>query len=76
VLIDEVLTPDSSRFWDSSKYEVGRSQDSLDKQYLRDWLTESGYKGKEGVSMTQEVVERTRQGYATAYSLLTGQTWA
>jgi phosphoribosylaminoimidazole-succinocarboxamide synthase len=76
VLIDEVLTPDSSRFWDSSKYEVGRSQDSLDKQYLRDWLTKSGLKGKEGVSMTQEVVEKTREGYVAAYNLLTGQTWA
>jgi phosphoribosylaminoimidazole-succinocarboxamide synthase len=75
VLIDEVLTPDSSRFWDSSKYEVGRSQDSLDKQYLRDWLTKNGLKGKNGVAMTSEVVERTRQGYVAAYNLLTGQTW-
>jgi phosphoribosylaminoimidazole-succinocarboxamide synthase len=75
-LIDEVLTPDSSRFWDRSKYEVGRSQDSLDKQPLRDWLTKSGLKGKEDVAMTQEVVERTRQGYLAAYEIITGNTWA
>jgi len=75
VLIDEVLTPDSSRFWDAAKYEVGRSQESLDKQFLRDWLTKEGLKGKEGVSMTDEVVKRTRDGYIEAYERLTGQKW-
>ena len=75
VLIDEVLTPDSSRFWDAAKYEAGRSQESLDKQFLRDWLTKEGLKGKEGVSMTDEVVKRTREGYIEAYERLTGQKW-
>ena len=48
VLIDEVLTPDSSRFWPAAKYELGKGQDSFDKQYLRDWLTSNGLKGKRG----------------------------
>ncbi len=63
VLVDEVLTPDSSRFWPAARYEVGRSQESLDKQFLRDWLTGQGLKGKEGVTMTEEVVRRTAEGY-------------
>lgn len=75
VLIDEVLTPDSSRFWAESKYEVGRSQESLDKQYLRDWLTSNGLQGKNGVAMTEEVVEQTRKGYVEAYERLTGKKW-
>jgi phosphoribosylaminoimidazole-succinocarboxamide synthase len=75
VLVDEVLTPDSSRFWDASKYEVGRSQDSLDKQPLRDWLTKNGLKGKDGVIMPEEVVLRTRSGYVEAYQRLTGKEW-
>lgn len=75
VLVDEVLTPDSSRFWDLSKYEVGRAQESLDKQFLRDWLSANGLKGKDGVAMTQEVVRRTREGYVAAYERLTGRRW-
>lgn len=75
VLVDEVLTPDSSRFWDLSKYEVGRGQESLDKQSLRDWLTANGLKGKEGVKMTEEVVRRTREGYGAAFERLTGERW-
>jgi phosphoribosylamine--glycine ligase len=75
VLIDEVLTPDSSRFWDLSKYKLGRSQASLDKQYLRDWLTENNLKGKEGVSMPKGVVDQTRKGYLEAYERLTGSKW-
>lgn len=66
VLVDEVLTPDSSRFWDAEKYEVGRGQDSLDKQVLRDWLVREGLKGREGVEMPEEVVLRTRKGYEEA----------
>jgi phosphoribosylamine--glycine ligase len=75
VLIDEVLTPDSSRFWDSSKYQPGRSQPSLDKQYLRDWLTENNLKGKKGASMPKDVVDQTRKGYLEAYERLTGSRW-
>ncbi|KAA8915475.1 hypothetical protein TRICI_002396 [Trichomonascus ciferrii] len=76
VLVDEVLTPDSSRFWSAEKYEVGKSQDSYDKQYLRDWLTANNYKGVEGVSMPEEVVQKTREKYIEAYELLTGHKWA
>ncbi|KAF1814847.1 Phosphoribosylaminoimidazole-succinocarboxamide synthase [Eremomyces bilateralis CBS 781.70] len=72
VLVDEVLTPDSSRFWDATKYTVGRPQESLDKQFLRDWLIANGLKGKEGVTMPAEVAERTYQGYMEAYTRLTG----
>jgi len=75
VLVDEVLTPDSSRFWDREKYGVGRGQESLDKQFLRDWLTKEGLKGKEGIDMTDEVVHRTRDGYVKAFEMLTGRKW-
>ena len=75
VLIDEVLTPDSSRFWDSKSYEPGRPQGSLDKQYLRDWLSQNGLKGKEGVAMPPDVVDKTREGYIEAYERLSGTKW-
>ncbi|KAI5357571.1 Putative phosphoribosylaminoimidazole-succinocarboxamide synthase, SAICAR synthetase [Septoria linicola] len=75
VLIDEVLTPDSSRFWPKDKYEVGKGQSSYDKQYLRDWLTNSGLKGKDGVSMPEEVVEETASKYREAYEKITGEKW-
>ncbi|KAK4495315.1 hypothetical protein PRZ48_013646 [Zasmidium cellare] len=75
VLIDEVLTPDSSRFWPKDKYEVGKGQSSYDKQYLRDWLTSSGLKGKEGVKMPEEVVRETAGKYREAYEMLTGEKW-
>ena len=73
VLVDEVLTPDSSRFWDAKRYEVGRGQDSLDKQVLRNWLVKEGLKGVEGVEMPEEVVERTRRGYEEATGRLMGE---
>jgi phosphoribosylaminoimidazole-succinocarboxamide synthase len=72
VLVDEVLTPDSSRFWPADKYEVGRDQDSYDKQYLRNWLTKEGLKGKQGVRMPDEVVEETARKYREAFEKLTG----
>jgi phosphoribosylaminoimidazole-succinocarboxamide synthase len=75
VLIDEVLTPDSSRFWPADKYEVGRDQDSYDKQYLRNWLTKEGLKGKQGVRMPDEVVEGTASKYREAFEKLTGSKW-
>ncbi|KAI0391886.1 SAICAR synthase-like protein [Xylariaceae sp. FL0594] len=74
VLIDEVLTPDSSRFWPASDYGPGRDQKSFDKQYLRDWLTSQGLKGKEGVSMTEDVAAHTSSKYLEAFQRLTGQT--
>jgi phosphoribosylaminoimidazole-succinocarboxamide synthase len=75
VLVDEVLTPDSSRFWNAAKYEVGRPQDSFDKQHLRDWLIMNGLKGEQGVEIPAEVVERTRVEYVDAYERLTGKKW-
>lgn len=75
VLVDEVLTPDSSRFWPKDKYEVGREQDSFDKQYLRDWLTKEGLKGKQGVRMPESVVQGTVEKYREAYEKLTGKKW-
>lgn len=74
VLIDEVLTPDSSRFWPAETYAVARSQDSFDKQYLRDWLTSNGLKGQEGVSMPEEVVSGTQAKYEEAFEMLTGKS--
>lgn len=73
ILVDEVLTPDSSRFWLQSNYAIGRSQDSFDKQYLRDWLTESGLKGKEGVEMPEKVALETRAKYVEAYERITAK---
>ncbi|KAK1758610.1 putative phosphoribosylaminoimidazole-succinocarboxamide synthase [Echria macrotheca] len=74
VLIDEVLTPDSSRFWPADTYEVGRDQDSFDKQFLRNWLTENGLKYKEGVEMPAEVADATSARYQDAFQRLTGKT--
>ncbi|KAF9779279.1 phosphoribosylaminoimidazole-succinocarboxamide synthase [Thelephora terrestris] len=78
ILIDEVLTPDSSRYWPVEQYEAGRPQPSFDKQYLRDWLTSSGFKkGQEdgldgnGWEMTPAVVEGTKERYEEAWKLLT-----
>ena len=73
VLVDEVLTPDSSRFWPKDKYEIGRDQESYDKQYLRNWLTKEGLKGKDGVAMPDDIVENTSKKYAEAFELLTGK---
>lgn len=75
VLVDEVLTPDSSRFWPKDKYEVGRDQESFDKQFLRNWLTREGLKGQEGVSMPEDVVDETRSKYVEAFEKLTGKNW-
>lgn len=78
VLGDEILTPDSSRFWDESEYVPGRPQPSLDKQYIRDWLT-SDESGWDRVSQPPElpahVVEKTKERYVRAYERLTGRTW-
>ena len=76
VLADEVLTPDSSRFWDLEKYEVGRGQESFDKQYLRDWLQANGYRDHAPEKLPQEVVDNTRSKYFEAYERLTGKKLA
>jgi phosphoribosylaminoimidazole-succinocarboxamide synthase len=77
ILIDEALTPDSSRYWPLEGYAPGRSQPSFDKQYLRDWLTSQGFqKGLEGGPdgqgwvMTKEVVQGTRERYLNARDTL------
>lgn len=72
-LIDEALTPDSSRFWESAVYHPGQSQPSYDKQYLRDWLEASGWnKEPPAPALPSEVVERTAQKYREAYTRITG----
>ncbi|CAF9928550.1 MAG: hypothetical protein GOMPHAMPRED_005163 [Gomphillus americanus] len=75
VLVDEVLTPDSSRFWDKVRYAVGKAQESFDKQFLRDWLSEKKLRGKEGVEMPPDVIENTWRRYMDAYERLTGKVW-
>ncbi|CBF76889.1 hypothetical protein AN4739.2 [Aspergillus nidulans FGSC A4] len=72
VLADEVLTPDSSRFWPKDSYEVGRGQQSFDKQFLRDWLVKEGLKGKSGVRMTDEIAQKTSEKYREAWERITG----
>jgi phosphoribosylaminoimidazole-succinocarboxamide synthase len=73
-LIDEILTPDSSRFWDSERYEPGTEPASYDKQFVRDWLSESGWNGEPpGPSLPESVVAGTRARYEDAYRRLTGQ---
>jgi phosphoribosylaminoimidazole-succinocarboxamide synthase len=72
-LIDELLTPDSSRFWDASRYEIGHSQPSFDKQPVRDWLLNSGWNKEPPAPMLPpEVIERTSKRYREVYSKLTG----
>ncbi|KAI0316009.1 hypothetical protein OF83DRAFT_1173285 [Amylostereum chailletii] len=82
ILIDEALTPDSSRYWPLDGYAPGGPQPSFDKQYLRDWLTAVGFRkgleggkdGQRGWTMTEEVVEGTRERYVEARDRLIGAT--
>ncbi len=74
VVGDEVLTPDSSRYWPAEGYEVGHGQPSFDKQYVRDWASESGWdKHPPAPAIPPEVVEGTRARYVEAYELITGE---
>ncbi len=74
ILIDEILTPDSSRFWPSSDYEAGRGQNSFDKQFVRDWLTDSGWNKKSpGPKLPQDVIDRTSNTYKEIFERLTGE---
>ena len=76
-LIDELLTPDSSRFWDAGQYEPGASQPSFDKQPIRDWLSASGWDKKPPAPMLpQEVIEGTAKKYREVYLKLTGSVLA
>ena len=78
VLADEVLTPDSSRFWDEAHYEPGQQIPSFDKQYVRDWLANDSGWDKNGTTpppdLPPEIVEATRARYVEAYHRLTGHT--
>ena len=81
VLADEVLTPDSSRFWPADRYEPGHAQPSYDKQYVRDWLTSpaSGWDRSSDTPpppLPDDVVAKTREKYIEAYERLTGLAWS
>jgi phosphoribosylaminoimidazole-succinocarboxamide synthase len=76
ILIDEVMTPDSSRFWDAADYEPGRAQDSFDKQPVRDWLeTQPWAKTYPGPELPAEIVADTRRRYVTAFERITGASF-
>lgn len=75
IIIDEVLTPDSSRFWPKDKYEVGRDQPSLDKQIVRNFLLESGWgQTPPGPELPNEIATKTSKAYKDAYKRLTGKS--
>jgi phosphoribosylaminoimidazole-succinocarboxamide synthase len=77
LLVDEALTPDSSRFWDASTYEPGRAQASYDKQFVRDWLEAQPWdKTAPGPALPPEVVEGTRARYVEAFERITGASFA
>lgn len=75
VLADEVLTPDSSRFWPADDYEVGCSQKSFDKQYMRDWLKANNWDAANPTPIPEEVISTTRAKYVQAYEKLTGKAF-
>jgi len=73
ILVDELLTPDSSRFWPADQYQPGRGQPSYDKQFVRDWLSVSGWdRNSPPPALPDEVVRKTREKYVEAYEKLTG----
>jgi phosphoribosylaminoimidazole-succinocarboxamide synthase len=77
ILIDEVLTPDSSRFWPADRYVPGRAQESFDKQYLRDYLDRSGWQRRPPAPpLPDDVVANTRARYLAALTQLSGRTLA
>jgi phosphoribosylaminoimidazole-succinocarboxamide synthase len=73
ILIDEVLTPDSSRFWPADRYEPGHSQPSFDKQLVRDWLRYSGWQGEPPMpALPDDIVAQTADRYREAFTRITG----
>jgi phosphoribosylaminoimidazole-succinocarboxamide synthase len=77
ILIDEVLTPDSSRFWPADFYQPGRAQASFDKQFVREWLDRSGWdKNSPPPELPAEVIAKTRAKYIEAYERITGRTFS
>ncbi len=76
ILADEVLTPDSSRFWDAATWTPGKPQDSFDKQIVRDWAAGTGWdKTPPGPAIPDDIVARTRARYIEVYERITGKTW-
>jgi len=74
VLVDEVLTPDSSRFWPADKYKPGKSQSSFDKQYVRDYLSSTGWdKNSTPPHLPEKVIKETKNKYIEAYEKITGE---
>lgn len=73
VLADEVLTPDSSRFWSLDTYCLGKEQDSFDKQYLRNWLKDNGFRNSPPSELPKEVINKTREKYIKAYEIITNK---
>lgn len=74
ILIDEALTPDSSRFWDASEYKPGKSQPSFDKQIVRDWLLKSGWdQNSSAPVLPQKIIKATSRRYREVYRMLTGR---
>ncbi|MCB5265599.1 MAG: phosphoribosylaminoimidazolesuccinocarboxamide synthase [Candidatus Cloacimonetes bacterium] len=74
ILIDECLTPDSSRFWDIESYEIGESPKSYDKQYIRDFLNQSGWnKQPPAPTLPDEIIQKTREKYLKIYKIITGK---
>jgi len=77
ILIDEVMTPDSSRFWPADQYKPGKAQPSYDKQFVRDWLLQSGWdKNSPPPELPANIVENTRAKYIEAFEKLTGEKLA
>ncbi|HAL45635.1 MAG TPA: phosphoribosylaminoimidazolesuccinocarboxamide synthase [Phycisphaerales bacterium] len=77
ILIDEVLTPDSSRFWPAEKYQAGRDQESYDKQFVRNYLESINFdKSGKGIELPKDVCDRTSAKYIEAYEQLTGKRFA
>lgn len=75
ILIDEVLTPDSSRFWFENQYEAGKPQEALDKQFVRDYLLSLSWdKTPPGPELPDEVVQKTREKYYESFSIITGRS--
>jgi phosphoribosylaminoimidazole-succinocarboxamide synthase len=76
ILIDEMLTPDSSRFWPADRYEPGRDQESFDKQYVRNYLESLAWnKQPPAPVLPDDVIEGTRERYVRAYEQITGRRW-
>jgi phosphoribosylaminoimidazole-succinocarboxamide synthase len=74
ILVDEALTPDSSRFWPADEYEPGRPQHAFDKQFVRDWLESIGFdKQSTPPTLPAEIIDKTRQRYLEAYQRLAGR---